>query len=345
MPKSPVMKYSHDAAKFEVFHAKAAKVKLEDSPFCDQILLARKSYERYGNVPKTDRYDTHCDIYLVRTSFTVKKTLTEEWFSVRFLQQKAVGNAAAHEFLQCNVNGIPLHQTLRGGDKNTTVISRICGIPSPLHPLHKLEYAGLAFALATDAYLLNQANKGINILFLVGLFRDELIENSLLLVRAGKRLPIFGTITDLLGPEHENSVRIDRTIDAYAFPAYFFNFTQLHDFLRNAVNKGTFRKNLLAKYLGGKENVRKVISGKQLELKDFRNLGTLFCTKGKINGTQLTGLKLRHMLDKSVADGPRLRSISVERWSKDRRLLFGQERRILVRTPDKLNIIYNMIKL
>jgi hypothetical protein len=282
------------------------------------VVRARRSYSRYGYVPPLDDYDRLAVVFAVRTIYKDENgESVTEWFSVRFLPGHLLGVSEMHRFLQVYVDDQTLAQMIKNRITETEerywFISRICGSiereAGSLGPHITPQYTSEALCLAFSC-LLSRFSCGQS--FLLGIFRDELVERSLQRIINKERLPRFSGIESILGGTQKHRVCIDRSIEAYRYPGYFFDTADLKEFLCAVGRQSLIPPVILRRYLG--VHADSLLQGGQVPVSAFSRLGLLFVHPERklIPKTELTGGELRRRLDAAVADGPHPRVLDAE---------------------------------
>jgi hypothetical protein len=193
---------------------------------------ARKTYERYGDVPKIDEYDKKSAIYIGKAVYPVRvgsrQMLNEEWLSLRFIPAggsprytedllvSRVGKKALLPILRRNMcNNEP------GCAKRFVTLSRLCRI-APKRG--KNRYTPQLFALMNRQFLTDAENAGATYATLTALLQPRLIDRALSV--KGNRPP-FVRAERTLRLKKEERLGIDRTLLSYRYPGYFLRMDEL----------------------------------------------------------------------------------------------------------------------
>lgn len=306
---------------FCIYRAKdLGKKNWNHSAFEKITRLARRTYLRYGRVPLMDEYDKNAEVYLCRA----RDKFTEEWLCLRFVASNTRAESLEdlkHYFYQDRSIGAFIKLKLFGGThdlKNKLVaISRICGV-APYAPGGKgtkffgsLKYTAQSFALINREFFSRH-----HFSFMVGVFRPELL---IKILHLGPDLVLcLPDAAAILGCNSKEIV-LNRDFDAYRFPGYFLNISDLLKLLA----KLTKEKKLSVKsiryyvpgYFAGLKN--KFLTSRYADiLQSLRGVDKLLRARGRIYGAELTGNELRSLVETAVADGPVLKIISISDWKK-----------------------------
>ncbi len=297
---------------FEVFRAKYAETSKWEDGLENVVLEARKSYvERYGNVSLLDSSDEHAVVYLVRAQYTDQARLVEEWLSARFVLTKQLTPEGAHKLIQSTCCGQPLLQILKQPEK-LAVVSRICGYlkeEGREEVRRELQHTSYAFALMVKQFCIDYAQDG-NLHFIVGLFRNELVEKSLQRNVNEVLLPSFYFGPKLIPGVTRDQFSIDRSMAAYQFPGYFLETPALQKLLRQLIEEDLLERELVAGYLPDPKDIDNIMNGVSVSYRSFCRMGEVF-----------TSENIRRRIDENVPDGPELRVIDIQEWEGEFPLL------------------------
>ncbi|TSC83753.1 MAG: hypothetical protein G01um101413_893 [Parcubacteria group bacterium Gr01-1014_13] len=270
--------------------------------------LARQSYLRYGRVPLIDEYDKNAAIFLCRSSFGK----LEEWLCLRFVP----GNTDTHLLEDLNqyvyngktiVNIIKNKLVFRDNDLQTKLvaISRLCGI-APKNSAMK--HTAQAFALINKEFF-----SETHFSYFLGVFRPEVLKKIL---RFSSRFSLsFPDAYKTLKCRPEQ-VYLDRSWSAYHFPGYFLNASQLLKSLQKLIEEKKLNIVFIKKYAKNYNPEIKKTANYMEILNMIYGINAVLLWKGKIPGSKITGEELRALLDRSVADGSKLKIISAANWKK-----------------------------
>ncbi len=311
---------------FEVFRAKHAGASHWESNLKDIVLQARKSYvKRYGEVPLLDTSDEGAAIYLARVLYKDENGRSiEEWLSVRFIFTDQLTIEEVHKLLQSTYLKQPLFEVLKEKKSDVTeqivVISRICGFTKEQDTIlsestesdSQLRHTAYAFALMIEQFRVDYLQKKKR-RFILGLFRDELVKKALQKNIGGLFFPSFYFGNKLLPDALRDEFRIDRSIVAYQFPAYFFEAPLFQKVLRQCIEEGMLERELVASHLPEPADIFTIINGGLLPYHALRRLGNL-----------LTSTDIQQKIDSEVPDGPELRVLDLEKWEQEFTLLMGK---------------------
>src|SRR3989344_1953175 len=325
----PVSVFAVDLAMFEIFEAKKM---WEEGWLSDAlhrlVLVARRSYRKYGDVPITDAYDDKAAVFLCRATYPfvfpglAKPIPVAEWLSVRFipsdgepvstedLDQYRYQNKSVGEWL------------LEKGEKWAITISRLCGIPRyPLEPDENeavvlpttLAYSALAFILVNQAFFSCYPNLRHG--FITAVFREELARKFLNITREEKQWSFgFPNSSEFLGCTPDE-VGLRRELLAYRFPGYFLDIIKTFTLLKQLVEEKLLSAESLAVYLKRWNPGMETNEWSYAEsLEQSEGLGDLLTLEGPIAGSAFSGEELRLRVDAAVPDGPQLRIMPIEAW-------------------------------
>jgi len=305
------------------------------------VMRARKSYMRYGSVPREDAYDAKSAIYLARIVYMDQSSGAhpiEEWISMRFVPTDGAPRYS-EDLIFCLCNGKKLADWLLKSplNKNKDIIkhivtmSRICGIPphlllppkelstdEPICLPKKFKYSGLSFALMNKQFFNDCKSDGKDYQYITGLFHDELIDRALTVTTArGKKIPVFTPAHDTLNIREASQIRLNRSLSfAYEFPAYFLKANQLYTLFLKLLSRKTISLNTLAHYIQTSDHPENWMESLDTFRRILPKMGKLLTTNGKLHKSQITGKQLRSMINTLVDDGPKLRFMKSNSWHK-----------------------------
>ena len=306
----PLRTYKIGSVIFRIYKAKNLYHPAWNSVVLKKITkIARQSYLRYGRVPLTDDYDKSAVIYLCRTSYGK----SEEWLCVRFVPGNTSSTHLLEDLNQYVYNGksivniIKNKLVLGANDLQTKLvaISRLCGItPNNIAMKHTAQ----AFALINKEFF-----SKTHFSYLLGVFRPEVL----------KKILRFSSQFSLSFPDAYKTLKcrpeqicLDRGWSAYHFPGYFLNVAQLLKLLQKLVKEKKLNIASIKKYAKNYNPEIKKTANYMEILKMIYGINTVLLWKGRIPGSKISGEELRVLLGRSVADGPKLKIISVANWKK-----------------------------
>ena len=335
---SAIAVYKIDGALFHVYRAKSLhSLKWESAALKRLVAHARDSYLRYGSVPPFDKYDNKSAVYITRVQYTHRcKTQTyypiEEWLSMRFIPSDGLPEYT-EDLLFSLCEGKPLVDWLKAKCTENTekivdqiiTLSRICSIPPCINgiavnqnvqlPL-KLQYTGISFALMNKVFL-EEYKFQTRHRYITGMFREELINRVLTLESEQGRIPQFTYGYEFIGQNDPSVITLNRSsAPVYDFPAYFLKTDQHHDALYNLWKKGSIATDTFAYYVKTDFDVHEWMDDIGIFQQILPKLGALLTAKGFLSGSSITGEQMRLILNDCVDDGPQLRMMQIEVWSK-----------------------------
>ncbi|MDZ4284941.1 MAG: hypothetical protein U1A28_03900 [Patescibacteria group bacterium] len=305
-------------------------------------LACRSSYNRYGDCPPLDEFDTKSLVYLLNVEYPLygeirephamepaghgiehSPPLIEEWVSMRFIPGRGEPYGTSDFTEVCHVSGelaSLFRDELYHGDpefmRTIVTMSRLCGIPPfcAVETNTRLPYKhrcmAHCFALFHKVFFRGQKRK---FKFLTGILRPEFIETTLTLCTTeGERLPRFEPSSALFG-DRGTLIRINRGAAAYRFPSFFLHVPGLLDCLANLLESSSITPETLRAHTGCSiEDFRR---DRGSTYGTLRHLGKLLTAEGQLAAASITGAELRTIVDKHVPDGPQFYCMHTARWS------------------------------
>ncbi len=314
----PLRVYKIGPAIFRIYKAKDLYHPFWNSEVLRRITkFARRSYLRYGAVPAFDDYDKNAAIYLCRVSYQK----TEEWLCLRFVpgdtRDHSLEDTDQYLYNGRSIAGVLKNKLVLKNNpiKKSVAVSRVCGIsPYQASAAAKkdvlpgsMKYTAQAFALLNKEFF---ADKHFS--YLVGMFRPE-VAKKILDFSPGLKLS-FPDAYKILKCKPEQ-IYLDRKSLAYQFPGYFLNAQQLVKLLQKLVRENKLKVDFVKKYAKNLLVDKKSKNYTQT-LKSITGVSRILLWQGRIPGSKLNGNQLRLLVDDSVADGPRLKIVTVESWVK-----------------------------
>ncbi len=318
----PVRIYKIGTATFRIYKAKNLYHPAWNSDVLKEITkTARRSYLRYGQMPLVDDYDKNAAIYLCRISYNNR----EEWLCLRFVPGDT-DNHSLEDLNQYVFNGKSIADIIKKKlvlTKNNlatklVAISRLCGISpySVTEPASKagasfpvtIKYTARAFVLINKEFF-----SETHFSYLVGVFRPEVL----------KKISHFSSRLNLFFPDacqilkcRTSQIRLDRSWLAYRFPGYFLNVEQLLKLLQKLIKEKKLSVDFIKKYAKNYRLTIKKSKNYTETLKTISGISTVLLWKGKIPGSKTSGEELRRLANQLVADGPKLKIVTVASWVK-----------------------------
>lgn len=316
-----------------IFCAKSLQNTTWNSPELKQLVgNARRSYERYGDVPLYDEYDERAAVYLAITTYQKNVAGLQVRFvevaSIRFVPGYG-DRPVIEDFELFHIAGKSLLEFLKEAPHcnraildNVVSISRLSATePVPIgNNVYNTLRVGLVpplkrRSIASAFILMNHhffSNEGVRFEYISGVMRRELMIS----LARGSRVEelwsrSFPLADDFLmcGPcdvalNHSSEV-------VYRFPGYFLNREQIRQLLLELLETDRLTYRTL-------EAVLKVPIEKLSLVHDFEvilsRLGRLFSYKGDLPYAGITGEYLRQLVRMRIADGPRLYLGYCEVW-------------------------------
>ncbi len=321
----PIKECKVGPAVFTLFIAKNLYNPKWNSEVLKKITLeARRSYLRYGKVPLTDSYDKRAAVYLCRVTYAS----AEEWLCVRFVPGSVTSNFLedmSHYFYKGKSISHLIKQKLFFGKTNwqnrLVSMSRLCGVlpyfvgggkKTKLHG--SLKYSSEALVLINKEFFSKH-----NFSYLSAVFRLELLKKIL---HSGSSISLsLSEAHKTLGCRPED-IYLNRNTSAYYFPGYFLNLPQMVELLEKLVKEKKLTVGSIKNYIKSYAyNFNKKIKNKKYAeiLKMTAGIDKLLLAPGKISGSKISGNELRALVEKNVADGPKLKIIAVDKWKKQLR--------------------------
>ncbi len=315
----PVRIYKIGTATFRIYKVKNLYNPVWNSGVLKSITkIARRAYLRYGQVPAMDNYDKNAAIYLCRTNYSN----LEEWLCLRFVpgsdRDYALDCIDQYLYNGKNIAGIIKKRlVLKNNSVNKFVaVSRLCGIPPQVvgsvnnkaDLSSSMRYTAQAFTLINKEFFSEK-----HFSYLVGVFRPEVL----------KKIAHFGSGSVLSFPDaykilncRPGQVRLNRNRQVYRFPGYFLNVGHLVKLLKKLIKRQELNSSFVGKYAkhftvesGKRKNYREI-------LKMISGISTVLLWKGKMPKSKISGEQLRAMVGRLVADGPKLKIMTVSKWVK-----------------------------
>lgn len=328
----PQYKESVGDITFSVYRVKRLYNPRWDSNVLKKIVgEARKKYQLYYGdmVPLFDSYDNKAAVYL--TLVQHKGTKAQKWYSLRFIP--ALGEPQRSEdidyYVQYTADGkrisllTLMRNRIRGlSDLTKSQIlsrivthSRFCSTTSSQKSYGN--YSGLVYALMNKQFIndLKSEHQTFDIMTcqLNGVMSDIIFSHT----KGNHKvnLPLVPGHTQLK-LEKNSILAINRNKARYAFPCpgYFLDLMDIVGVLDKLIQKGHLTRNIVEKHLPEGITFEKILHNPHI--KDFRFMGKLLTHEGTIDGTALTGKKLRSILNEEVKDAPILHIMKTDEWAK-----------------------------
>ncbi len=293
--------YNFPNFKVVITLAKPCGKKWKNKNLQKKVLACRKAYLRYGKVPLLDKFDKKSDVYLIECSAKQNGFKKPEYFSIRFVHAGKKNPYATEDFLHFGHKNISLESILKKHKiklLSLVTISKFCR--QKTKPTN-LKFTKLAFCLANKFFLETRPE----IKYLTGLFRNEVINKSL----TKNSLPEFTKANTIF----RSNLKINRSVSAYKFPGYFLNLPNLKLAIKNLENSRQISKPTLNFYLG-KQLAAKILSTGNLKIPETKLLPKLLLTSGHLKHSQISGERLREILNTEVNDGPDFYFLHKEPW-------------------------------
>lgn len=315
LPK-PEKSYAWQGVNFDLYIAK----NFNTSKWLNQqlkgiVLLCRKSFKRYGNVPLVDEYDKKSLIILVRINYAENNKRLTEWFTLRVISANGKPDMTEDLLLQFE-NGKKLYDIIKekfypntDGSKSIFTLSRFCGSTVYLQnglkaTDFKRRFTNIAFVLMGFLATENLTSKFADF-HLTAMFHHNIMERLKHFEWEGKKAKFnFDEIFDVLGLAPEGLKKLSPGNIAYYYPTYFFRLEQLINWLKVLQNEGKLSAQTFNHYLKNELNWVEIddhaTANKIKVVKKLSGLGALFTAKKKIHDSDLSGDDLRARLNNEV---------------------------------------------
>lgn len=290
-------------------------------------MLARTTYGRYGKrFGIFDRYEPKSVHFLTRVQHPVDvdgQTIeTVEWHSLRFIPPDGdPPNSEDIDFYVCGPDKQPLYEVMRerlgfNGHKPQDVLitqSRLC-VVRPYASDHsqqlivetanlKNSHTNIAFAANTAALVdyMTASGKDITQMWMTSQMWEHLLYHT---VAYGNQVLAFRRAGDILSTDGTPlDIRLNRQLAyVYEVPAYFLNWPQLIQTLRQIVDSGHIKIPYLDS-IPDRLSLKQIDDDLQLRQNILR-LTSVLTGVGVLPESDLTGEHLRDILNQTVSDQP-----------------------------------------
>ncbi len=261
---APVRCYCNEGVIFEIYRAKDLLQEKWADPALEELsLIARKSYDRYGERPLLDKYDFKAAIYLVRAKYSLPEVTDlpiEEWLSVRMVPGDGsffgVGEPEIFSYgdkpidrWMCREMNSPNDRTFW---EQVASSSRMCGI----HPFSeqgqvpnlskKHKYTSVCFAMIHAQFLIDYPFPLFPYRYITAIIRHDYLCKGLSIKKekGGSMHPFFLPAEQFLGILPK-SIHVDRKLYAYRFPSYWLHAEQMKTLVVVLVRAGIISRNYL----------------------------------------------------------------------------------------------------
>lgn len=302
--------------------------------------IARRTYQRYGDVPIFDEYDNKAAVYLVRSIYSLpglanSNTSVEEWLGVRLIP--AHGDPVSTEDLDVSFysnKNVTEHIRKKFFKNDEDVLhhvittSRLCGISPFLSdtgkkltgvivPRKQLYSAG-SFAVIQKMFLEKNLSENLGYRYITSLFHEQFINKVLGTKVGGKHVKLNFLLAHELLNYDPKEFKLDRSKLSYQYPGYFLDIKQLLKLLQKLLDKEIINTDTLRHYLKIEHDLDDLIKKAGSSVGDLiyelRLLGNLLTVEGGIKGSCFAGEALRKIVDEEVDDLPNLYIMPVDYW-------------------------------
>ncbi len=337
LPK-PHSSYAIKGVIFNVYLAKKWSSLKWTNPFLKKLTLEfRRAHLRYGNRPLLDKYDIKAGIYLISAEYNIpdnygKNHVLKEWLSIRFVPARGrpsgSGELEIYYFGKKRLDQVVKLKLFKGNTRFKDYIfssSRMCGA-SPYFTKEEdkinagkaidisgHKYTPICFALIQHQFMADCSKNSKSLGYISEIVRNDFMAKSLTFKRKNIKCgPPSVPAYKILNLD-SSEIKLNRKVYSYKFPTYWLNMGQLVALIHRLIKGKVLSDKSVKYYLKTSADFKDLI--KNDSMAKMAKLGSLLTVNGKIKYSKLTGVKLRSLVDKSVADGPELKLTGVKTWN------------------------------